>query len=324
MNRVISVIVPVYNSEDTLPICLNSIVRQSYQDLEIIIVDDGSKDRSLEISKSFEQKDFRIHVLHEENKGVSAARNYGISIASGRFLSFVDSDDILEQNYFSKLLSPMQENFDVIISGLLIKSKEKGIQKINPNNIGKFSNEIWNEIASHPQIFGYAGGKLFRTEIIKNSNLQFDVRKASQEDLDFCLSYYEKCNSFFLMDAAGYIYNYTPPQRVIPYKTLFENKIKIWNISENKYPLSSEALRTLYEDIAQQLFVFAYTEYSKRNFEEKCTEVQSIDGMHELLNTIQCHGEEGIITRLFIRCRYKEIQHYMRVRNFVKKILRRH
>lgn len=325
MNNTISVVVPVYNSGNALTACLNSIVGQSYQDLEIIVVDDGSTDRSVEICRYFEQKDSRIHVLHEENQGVSAARNYGINAATGKFLSFVDSDDTLDKDYFAKLLYPVQHDIDVVISGFLIKSFKKGsIEKRNPNKTGKFSNEIWDEIAAHPQIFGYAWGKLFRTDIIKNNELQFDVKKASQEDLDFCLSYYEKCNSFYLMDAVGYIYNYSPSQRRLPYMTLFENKAKIWIISEERHPLSSEAFRALQEDIAQQLFVFAYINYSQEDFLKKCENIESITGMNALLDNIHGNGEEGMVAKLFARRKYKEIHHYMKGRAFVKKLLKVH
>ena len=94
MNSLISVIVPVYNAEKYLDRCIQSIINQKYKELEIILVDDGSKDRSLEICNSYEKKDNRINVIHKENAGVSAARNTGIKKARGTYLAFLDDDDI--------------------------------------------------------------------------------------------------------------------------------------------------------------------------------------------------------------------------------------
>jgi glycosyltransferase involved in cell wall biosynthesis len=103
----VSVIVPVYNSAAYLDRCLLSIIGQTYTDLEIIIVNDGSTDRSVEIITGYERQDARIVVIHQSNKGVSAARNAGIRIATGKYLCFVDGDDALEANYVEEMYSLM-------------------------------------------------------------------------------------------------------------------------------------------------------------------------------------------------------------------------
>ena len=99
----ISIIVPVYNTEKYLSKCLNSLIKQTYKDIEIIVVNDGSKDKSLEIAKKFAKQDNRIKVFNKENGGLSSARNFGIEKASGEYIGFVDSDDYIKENMFEIL-----------------------------------------------------------------------------------------------------------------------------------------------------------------------------------------------------------------------------
>lgn len=112
MNDKISVIVPVYNVEQYLPRCLDSILCQSYENLEIILVDDGSPDGSGAICDGYAQKDPRIQVIHQENGGLSAARNAGIAAATGAYLAFVDSDDYLEPQAYAQMMN-LARKYDV-------------------------------------------------------------------------------------------------------------------------------------------------------------------------------------------------------------------
>lgn len=114
----ISVIVPVYNSERTLKTTIESIINQSYTNLEIILVNDGSTDKSLEICRYFENNDSRIIVINQSNQGVGEARNNGLNIASGEFVSFIDSDDIIDNNFFETLYdTACKTGADIIESG---------------------------------------------------------------------------------------------------------------------------------------------------------------------------------------------------------------
>lgn len=118
----LSVIVPVYNTEEYLPVCLDSLINQTYTDMEIICVNDGSKDNSLEILRDYEQKDSRIIVIDKENGGVSSARNAGILAAHGEYITFMDSDDYLDLNLYEKCMNKIKnENADVIAFGLMFE-----------------------------------------------------------------------------------------------------------------------------------------------------------------------------------------------------------
>lgn len=118
MNQTISVIVPVYNVEKYLPQCLDSLCRQTYQDLEIIVVDDGSTDNSGMICDQYEQKDGRIHVVHQKNGGAANAKNTALRLASGDYLTFADSDDFVEPGAYAYMLQQLQNHqADVIQCG---------------------------------------------------------------------------------------------------------------------------------------------------------------------------------------------------------------
>ena len=118
MNELISVIIPVYNVEQYVESCLNSVIDQSYTNLEIILVDDGSTDRSGEICGQYALKDSRIKVIHEENAGLGEARNRGLRIASGDYICFVDSDDWIEEDYCKELAQAAERtNSDIAICG---------------------------------------------------------------------------------------------------------------------------------------------------------------------------------------------------------------
>ena len=109
-NPLISVIVPVYNVETLLPRCVDSILTQTYECLEVLLVDDGSTDASGEICEQFAKKDTRIRVIHKENGGLSSARNAGLDVASGDYIGFVDSDDWIEPEMYAEMLALMERN----------------------------------------------------------------------------------------------------------------------------------------------------------------------------------------------------------------------
>lgn len=117
MEPTISVIIPVYNLEKELPACLRSVLTQTFSDWEAICVDDGSRDGSLSVLRTYGERDARLRVLHQENAGVSAARNLGLANAEGRFIFFLDGDDVLHPQTFELLMEEVQRgSFDVVVS----------------------------------------------------------------------------------------------------------------------------------------------------------------------------------------------------------------
>jgi glycosyltransferase involved in cell wall biosynthesis len=127
----ISIIVPVYNAEKYLPQCIGSILSQTVTDFELLLIDDGSSDRSGKICDEYSRNDFRIRVFHKENSGVSSARNFGIDKAQGEWITFVDSDDWLATNFLEQMLNKARElNVDAVFCNCYYVFENEAVQKI--------------------------------------------------------------------------------------------------------------------------------------------------------------------------------------------------
>ncbi|WP_295729297.1 glycosyltransferase family A protein [uncultured Limosilactobacillus sp.] len=183
----ISVIIPVYNEEKHLKQCLQSIVNQSYRDIEIIIVDDGSDDGSLAIAEQFKERDQRIILLHEDHAGVGNAKNRGLEVARGSYLTFVNANHYLDPNYLLVLEQTMTGNHCDIIESSYTKvdGDQQGPQldyNYNQYN-GVYTSQQWLEIGSQnlPINFNRSWGALYKRRLFKNiifdrSHLNHDER----------------------------------------------------------------------------------------------------------------------------------------------------
>lgn len=219
----VSIIIPIYNSEDYLCDCLNSIVNSTFQDFEVLLVDDGSKDNSLEICKKYYNKDKRFKVFHQKNSGASVARNYGLSIAKGDYISFVDSDDILPKYFLSEAMEYIHKyNVDIVIGGYeIIGINKKFIPDIKKeelyagdeiNKLKSFflaysSKEDTSEFRSCPNILS-PWGKVFKKEILKN--VEFLDTLILDEDTLFNLYAFEHAKSILCVPAVYYQWRMNP------------------------------------------------------------------------------------------------------------------
>lgn len=171
MEELISVIVPVYNVEKYIDKCINSIINQTYKNLEIILVDDGSPDNCGNICDEYSKKDNRIIVIHKENGGVSSARNIGIKNAKGKWITFVDSDDWIENDYVEKLSKiGIQNKAEVVLCGYnRIYNNDK--QPINAiGEIKDYNSYEYLIKTLNPQTgFGFCHMKLIKKEIIERN-----------------------------------------------------------------------------------------------------------------------------------------------------------
>ena len=208
----VSIIVPIYNTEKYLPKCLDSIINQTYQGLEIILVDDGSTDNSGKIADDYALKDKRIKVIHQKNQGQSTARNTGLAKATGDYISFIDSDDEIKNNFIEELLSPYSDNTSVSVCGMHYKRVRKKTAEnvyINPLR-ARHKNEskaayILYLLAVDGRMYSSVN-KLYRAEIAKKC--QFDKTINFAEDTKFVLDYLKKAKgeiAYVLLPL--YIYN---------------------------------------------------------------------------------------------------------------------
>lgn len=179
----ISVIVPVYNSEKTLKKCLNSILNQTLKELEIILINDGSKDQSHKICKKYAEKDKRIVYINKKNEGCSIARNTAINIIKGKYITFVDSDDYLECEMYEEMYTIGEKNnSDIVVTGFRILDAEYNLVKMirpityfNKMDYLKKTNKCLNSPCN----------KLYKKELILENDIFFPLNTQMGEDLVF-------------------------------------------------------------------------------------------------------------------------------------------
>lgn len=206
-NPLISVIVPVYNSEKFISNCLESIKRQTYLNWECIVVDDGSTDNSGIICDQYTEIDKRFTVIHKINSGVSNARNTGINKAKGRFITFVDSDDYIESEYLEDFINHNPQDASIIISGLATKtptSKYISFQYADESTDKTPASELIEKY----DIFRDGGpvNKLFDLELIKKKNIYFQTKLSYHEDHIFIYTYLLHAEHIILSKYCGYNY----------------------------------------------------------------------------------------------------------------------
>lgn len=197
MNDLVSIIVPIYKVEPYLRRCLDSIVNQTYTNLEIILVDDGSPDGCPQICDEYAAKDKRIIVIHKENGGLSDARNAGLDICNGEYISFVDSDDWVEKDYIYTLYSLLSNNnIDIAVGNFQQFSEDNQLFPPEMLPEGIFSNKkILDEILTRKTPYKLAWGKLFKKKLF--DTIRFPVGQIHEDELvgyqPYCFSNYTSC-----------------------------------------------------------------------------------------------------------------------------------
>lgn len=195
----VSVIVPVYNVEGYLEKCLESLVRQSLKDIEIIVVNDGATDNSLKIAKKYEEKYSNIlKVYSKRNGGLSDARNFGLKYAKGKYVAFVDSDDYVKNDMFLKLYNfAVKNDLDVVVSDTIIKTDSS--EYVLKSNLNYSTNVLKNYVIAYPM----ACIRLIKRDILKD----FEFKKGIfYEDLESMPSLVLKTSKIGFIDYAGYYY----------------------------------------------------------------------------------------------------------------------
>lgn len=237
-----SVVVPLYNNELYIERCITSILNQTYKDFELIIIDDGSTDNSLQICKKYESE--KVHIFTKKNGGPSSARNFGISKCSqqSKYLFFIDSDDTVSVNYLSSMLSGMTDNCCVICGINHINESEltnNGIEHHESANSYRTIEHLWdNELFYEllpTGIFNSSCNKCYSLKLIRRYNLRF--ADSFPEDIRFNLNYFENCNKITISDTK--LYNYIHRDGSVtkkPFRSLFDNYIEIQQFLYSKAP----------------------------------------------------------------------------------------
>ncbi len=205
MNELISIIIPVYNVERYLEKCLNSVLEQTYQNIEIILVNDGSTDNSLKICEGYSEKDKRVHIVQQRNAGLSAARNVGIKNAKGKYFMFIDSDDWIDKNMVKSLYNSLKKfNVKLACCGKVVYESENTFYKR-----GLLEDQILDikdiiRLSAFDKDVGIAAwGKMYDREIF--NNLKFPEGEI-HEDVAIMYRIFDKCQRVFVLGNSYYYY----------------------------------------------------------------------------------------------------------------------
>lgn len=208
---IISIIVPVYNVEKYLSRCIDSVLKQTYTDFELLLIDDGSPDKSGEICDEYALKDLRVRVFHKENGGVSSARNLGLDHAVGDFVMFVDSDDWIAADCLELCIKEIYEkDLDALQFGFAMVWDDRQTYRIKDRTDVLSGDKYINNNNFNVS----AGGGIYRTDIIRFKNIRFNESIKYAEDQLFILSFLKNAKRIMYKDVVLYYYYQNPESAV--------------------------------------------------------------------------------------------------------------
>lgn len=260
----VSIIVPVYNSEKFLNECIESILKQTMKDFELILVDDGSKDSSGKICDCFAQKDKRIRVIHKKNGGNSSARNAGLDVAQGKYIMFCDSDDFVDEKWCERLLQGIKNySYHWVMCDVYnvrgndccepqLKNRQDGFLFMDYFDVFKIG------------LSAYVPNKIYRMDIIRENHIRFDEKRTNAEDIGFNIKYYNYCDGGLVLTDALYYYRQNEASITHTYnKELFEVMLYAF---ESRLPVIKEHQMLEYCDIWLYYFITVFQNvFDKRN-----------------------------------------------------------
>ena len=259
MKGLVSVIIPVYNNPHTIIRCLVSVRDQSYRDIEVILVDDGSSDETGYIASEFCSWNPRFrYIRNTKNMGVSYSRNRGLENAKGKYIMFLDSDDYLYSDFIVTCLNEIGDS-DLLISGMRL-----------PNDIARNlrvgaieGKDIWHNAIDNKYLTGVIGGKLYTKEVLEG--VKFNDAMRFQEDLDFNLRVLQNCKKVYLSSYIGYVYvkeSSKKPDCI----SIINNDILLYNLA-GENDISQEERLGILTNIAKTVYTSIYWEDSEKSAE---------------------------------------------------------
>ena len=302
----ITVVVAVYNGEKYIERCLTSLIEQTiFESLQIVLVDDGSTDSSLEILKNYEIKYQNINVIYTQNQGVSHARNIGMSAIKGKYVTFVDIDDWVDNTCYEEMyLQARSENADIVAAGMYISNDNKDIveRKISIGN---------QVVTSEMGVYAYliesvdvhCCNKLFKVSTIKE--IKFDTNLKIAEDRLFVYLCFSEAKVIVLMEESFYHY-YQNPASVMNQK-FSEKNVDSWRVAEKilvltqtKYPQLKEYAKAMYISTACRL----YCEMCRNNRYRKlqlCRDLRSQIKMYKIVDARKDMSKKHAIALMFAK-----------------------
>lgn len=205
-----SIIIPVYNSENSLKQCIDSILGQTYKNYEIIIINDGSEDNSINICNNYRNYDQRIKIYNQENRGVSYSRNKGIKKSKGEYLVFIDSDDYIEKDMLEILDKETKKDTpDILYFGIKFIDLQRKLLQIKAPSFNSLSLDkeyIYNDLKIKNEIFGFTWSKIIKRDIVIENNILYNENMELYEDLVFTCKVFKKVKTIKTIKKP--LYNY--------------------------------------------------------------------------------------------------------------------
>ena len=205
MQVTVSVIIPVYNGENFIENCVQSVLHQTFSDLQVIVVDDGSTDQTAFILEQLSHQDARLQVIHQENGGVSKARNKGLAAATGEWILFVDADDLISVDYCEAMVQAASNMTVDVLIARPHQAGEPDCVKLNDKT------KLIKACLSYDEIeFSYnvdaPWGKLFRLSVVRENGITFPEELTRSEDAYFCMDFYRCAAKIGLLNQFGYVH----------------------------------------------------------------------------------------------------------------------
>lgn len=316
----VSIIIPAYNAETTITRCIKSIQNQTYTNFEVIVINDGSTDKTADIVSQICTTDDRIRLCSQANNGVSCARNVGLSYAAGKYIIFVDSDDYIQNHYLQTYFETAEkENADVVIGGCKRKDlKSSETVEIAPPMIGDITFDIWKQLTENIPVLGYVCSKIIKRNIIENNNIRYSEKMYSQEDLSFNLDVYDRADKIIAIDDTSYIYEYRESNRKPDIVGYINNQIKLLNICYKKHVLTEEMKNSL--RFRLENYCFGYLLYSE-NREQAIKQLHEIEGLDDVLKEIIIKNERDYVCWMLAHSYDLIVKMHFNCRAIIKKVL---
>lgn len=265
----VSIIIPAYNAENSIKDTLTSLLRQSYRNIEIIIVNDGSTDKTERICKEIEKKDSRVRLISVDNDGVSNARNKGIYSCKGKYVAFVDADDLVNKCFIENLIANISEDIDLVAEGYkTINTQGKYLfsQKLKSRVYNNSEINIAIECLQECKAFNVLWNKLFRRNIIVNNSIKMDATISMGEDLLFIIDYL-KCidGKIAIIDKDDYNYRLSPSGLQASFKENANLRLSQLEKIRNLYIQKNLPLKGLYLEYLRTFYTSILESKNKKN-----------------------------------------------------------
>lgn len=286
----ISIIVPVYNTEKYISRCIESILKQTFKDFELILINDGSKDRSAEICNFYSKKDSRVRVFHNDNRGVSYSRNYGISMSNGKYIMFCDSDDYVAKDWCEELYKTILKypNSWISCCAYTINNESKkmeGIENFTEKITYLDKSDYW--ISVRRGTSGACWNKIFRKDLIDKFNIKFNENHELGEDVEFTIDYLKECDSIVLVNK--YLYYYIMYKKEI---FAFKDPEEFFSLVIFFYNLRKPYIKEIYLEEFYKEYFHSFSYALNNNINSK---------KNKLLRKLK-YNQNAINTNEFIEC----------------------